>query len=261
VPSVREVVLALLRVSLMGAVQYRASFLAEFALGALSAVGVAAPLWVVFQHTSRLTGWSLPEAMLVTGFFMIFGGLVGALVEPNLSAVVEGVRTGALDYLLVKPPDAQLVVSLQRISPSAAWQAVAGVGVLGWCFTQLPLPSPLAALAAGTLLVSGLVAMYGLWLLVICLSFWFVRVDNLRYLLGAVTDAGRWPVTVYSGWVRWVMVTVIPVGVVTSYPAMALLGRLDLRLAAGGVAVAVALAGLSRLAWVGALRRYASASS
>ena len=39
-----------------------------------------------------------------------------------------------------------------------------------------------SAPVAGLMLACGLVAIYGLWLLAICASFWFVRVDNLRFL-------------------------------------------------------------------------------
>jgi ABC-2 type transport system permease protein len=115
--------------------------------------------------------------------------------------------------------------------------------------------------AAGTLLVAGLFAIYGLWVLVVCTSFWFVRVDNLRYLLGSVLDAGRWPVTVYRGIARLVLTVIIPVAVVTSYPALALLGRLEPALAAQAAAVAAGMLAVSRFAWVQALRRYTSASS
>lgn len=258
----REPILpALLRVAAMNVLQYRASFVLEFLVGSAQAVGVAMPLWFVYGHTEEIAGWTMPEAALVTAFFLIFSGLVAGIVEPNLGAVVDGVRTGALDYLLVKPRDAQLVLSLQRISPSAVWEVVGGLAVGGWALARVPAPSTGAWFAAAGMLFAGLVAVYGLWLLVVCLSFWFVRVDNLRYLLSAVTDAGRWPVTVYSGWPRLILTAVIPVALVTSFPAMALLGRLDGALALQALGVAMGMAVLSRWAWLRALRHYSSASS
>jgi ABC-2 type transport system permease protein len=53
----------------------------------------------------------------------------------------------------------------------------------------------------------------------------------------------------------------VPVALVTSYPALALLGRLDTGLAVQAVAVAIGMLVVSRLAWVQALRHYTSASS
>lgn len=254
-------VLALLRVSLMTAMQYRGSFLAEMFTGLLSSGAVVGPLWVVYQHVPTLAGWTMPEALLVVGFFMVYAGLVSAVVEPNLGAVVEGVRTGALDYLLVKPVDAQLAVSLQKIAPAEAWEILAGLGVLGWAFADLGLPSPAQAAAAVAMLLAGLVANYALWVLVICLSFWFVRVDNLRYLLQAASDAGRWPVSIYRGWARILLTAVVPVALVSSWPALAVLGRLDLGLAGQALGIAAGLFVVSRWLWLRALRFYSSASS
>jgi ABC-2 type transport system permease protein len=260
-PRPLPLVLALIRVALMTAWQYRLTAWLELGVGALNAVGVVAPLFIVYSHAPTVAGWSFPEAMLVTAFFLVYGGLVAGIVEPNLGAVVEGVRTGALDYLLVKPADAQLVVSLQRVNPSAAWEVLAGIGVGAWAMSQVGWPSPTAMALACTMLAAGIVAAYGLWLLVVCTSSWFVRVDNLRYLLSAVNDAGRWPISVYRGFARVVLTGIIPVALVTSYPAMALLGRMTAATAFSAVAIAAAMTVVSRFTWSRALRHYSSASS
>jgi len=262
VPSVRSGVLfALVRVALMTAMQYRASFLVEMVVGAGTTLGVVFPLVFVFGQAPDVAGWAFHEALLVGAFFLVLQALVGGLVEPNLGALVEGVRSGQLDYLLLKPPDAQLVASFQRVAPARVWDLLGGVAVGAYALAHLPTPGLGAVVSAGLLLAAGFAAVYGLWVLVVCTSFWFVRVDNLRYLLGAVVDAGRWPVTIYSGWVRIFLTTVVPVALVTSYPALALLGRLEADLAVQAAAVAVGMLVVSRVAWVQALKHYTSASS
>lgn len=256
-----ELLLALVRVSLMTAMQYRSSFLSQFFVGGLPAAAMVLPLVFVFNHVSTLDAWTFPETVLVTAFFLLMSGVVGGLIEPNLGAVVEGVRNGQLDYLLLKPADSQVLASFQRVDPARFWDVV-GAGVLGaWALARLGTPPPAAWLVAAVLLLAGLLAIYSLWILVICLSFWFVRVDNLRYLLGAVTDAGRWPVTIYRGWVRVLLTVVIPVALVTSWPVMALTGRMNGQLAVQALVVGVVLVVVSRVAWLRAVGRYTSASS
>lgn len=256
-----EVARALVRVSLLTAMQYRASFVAEILVGGLSAFGVAAPLFLVYARVSELQGWTLDQALLVTGFFLLYNGFVSGFLEPNLGAIVDGVRSGALDYLLIRPVDAQLLLSVRRVAPVAIWELLAGFLVLGVSLGRLGEPSVASMALAALLFVSGLAATYGLWLMVICTSFWFVRVDNLRFLLGAVSDAGRWPVSVYGRGIRIALTTVIPVALVSSYPAMALLDRLDVSLVAGALGTAAAMLVVSRMVLMRALRSYSSASS
>jgi ABC-2 type transport system permease protein len=86
-------------------------------------------------------------------------------------------------------------------------------------------------------------------------------VDNLRFLLVAVTDAGRWPMSFFAGWVRWVLTLVVPVAIVTSFPATSLRGEWTAGFVATGVAVAAGFVIGSRLAWRWSVARYSSASS
>jgi ABC-2 type transport system permease protein len=92
-------------------------------------------------------------------------------------------------------------------------------------------------------------------------SFWVVRLDNLMFLLGSIFDVARWPVQVFHGAWRFVFTFVIPVAVMTTFPAMALLGRLGARTALATAGGALLLLALSRVIWRTAIRSYTSASS
>lgn len=240
---------------------YRSNFLIGLVGGAVQTVGRVAPLWLVFQHTDAVRGWTPAEAALVMAFFFLLTGFQSAVLEPNLGEVVEAVRTGSLDLWLLKPIDAQVLVSMRKVDPSELFEFIAGL-VLGIAaLSRLGAPAPVDALVAGALLAAGLAAIYGLWMFAICTAFWWVSVDNLRYLLMASTDAGRWPITVFGGLARFALTALIPVAVVTSYPAMALRGQWGAGLVVQSVAIAAAFLIGSRLLWRRGLRSYTSASS
>jgi ABC-2 type transport system permease protein len=116
--------------------------------------------------------------------------------------------------------------------------------------------------AAGVaLLVLAIVILYSIWILVISASFWVVKVDNLSYLFGSLFDAARWPISVFRGALRIVFTFVFPIALLTTYPALALLGRLDARTAATAVGGGLIFAALARAVWKRALGLYTSASS
>src|SRR5690606_38307187 len=100
----------------------------------------------------------------------------------------------------------------------------------------------LGELAAGLLLlVAGVIAMYALWIACAAAAFWVVRLDNLVYLIGAIFDTARWPVHVFKGAWRILFTFVIPIAVMTTFPAMALLGNLDVRTALATIGGALAM--------------------
>jgi ABC-2 type transport system permease protein len=68
-------------------------------------------------------------------------------------------------------------------------------------------------------------------------------------------------VTVFRGGWRLLFTFVVPLALMTTYPALALLGRLDAALGAQAVGGALLFAAASRLVWTRAIGRYTSASS
>ena len=259
---VSRALLAELRVALMTVLQYRASFWGEAVMAVVNLAWVLAPLLVVFRYTPGLSGWTEDEALLVMGSFIVLEGLMNCLIEPNLRAVVQQVRDGTFDFVLLKPLDAQLQVSVHRTNPIKLPHALVGLGLLIHAARRLPEPPGLADVALSALLLTGgLLILHAIFTMVAATSFWFVRVDNLSYLLHSALEVGRWPVAFYKGAVRWLLTFVLPVGIMTTWPAMALRGQLGPGEAALGLGVAVAFVLLGRATWSLALRHYSSASS
>jgi ABC-2 type transport system permease protein len=258
---VAQVAGALLRTSLTTAMQYRSDFFADGITGLLRTAGTVAPIALVYHQVDVVMGWTAQEVTLVAGLYFLMQAVIAGLVEPNLGEIVEAVRSGSFDFLLLKPADSQLLASVRRLAPARLWDLLGAVALIGWSLRGLPAPSALDVTVAALLLVAGTAAMYGIWLLSICASFWFVRVDNLRFLLWSVTDAGRWPLDVFGRWIRFVLVVLVPVGVITTFPALALRGEWSAPLVALGVSVGFAFVAISRWAWMRSLASYTSASS
>lgn len=254
-------VLALARVSLLVGLQYRSDFFFDALTGIVRTAATAAPLWVVYAHADTILGWSKADAGLVLALFLLLQGLVAGLLEPNLGMVVEAIRDGSLDLVLVRPADAQLLVSLRSVAPGRIWDLLGAALVAAWALPQLPPPTALDIAVAISMLLAGFASMYSLWLLAICTSFFFVRVDNLRHLLDSAMGAGRWPITVFTPWVRWALTLLLPVGLLTSFPVMALRGDWDAWLIVTAWGVALAFVMGSRRAWTASLSAYTSASS
>ncbi len=67
---------------------------------------------------------------------------------------------------------------------------------------------------------------YSLWVVLIALTFWFVKFDNNVTILQALMDTGRYPVSVYPAWLRLIVTFVVPIAVATTVPMQALRGQL-----------------------------------
>jgi len=255
-----------LRMSSLAAMQYRVDFLTRGLVAFLWSALTLIPLLVVFGVRQQVAGWSFGEALVVTGWFTLLRAVLEGAVSPSLTAVVEHVRKGTLDFVLLKPADAQFLVSTAKFEP---WRVVDVAGALiifAYAFAKLGRWPSLGQVLAGLLFLAlAVMILYSIWILVVSAAFWVVKVDNLSYLFGSMFDVGRWPIDVLRGVWRgtlMLMFTVVfPVALMTTYPARALLGRLDLKAALLALAGGVVFAIVSRRVWRRALAMYTSASS
>lgn len=122
-------------------------------------------------------------------------------------------------------------------------------------------PGIVEVAAAIGLGLAGLLALYALGVLVLCASFRAMQLQNLTFLMEAVLDFGRWPAQVFRGALRVVFTYVVPLAVMTTYPAQALLGELRGPTVVTAMATSAGLMLVARLLWKRALRGYSSASS
>ena len=251
-----------LRISALTAMQYRADFLVRGLIAFLWIAVTLIPLLVVYGVRATVAGWTFPESLVVVGWFTLLRAVLEGAVSPSLTAVVEHVRKGTLDFVLLKPADAQFLVSTAKFEPWHVVDIGGGLALFLYAFAKLGRwPSPVELLTGLVFLALAVMVLYSIWILVVSASFWVVKVDNLSYFFGSLFDVARWPISVFKGALRVVFTVVFPIALMTTYPAMALLGKLDLKTALAALGGGLAFAGLARWVWGRALAMYTSASS
>jgi ABC-2 type transport system permease protein len=176
--------------------------------------------------------------------------------------VVDHIRKGTLDFVLLKPADAQFLVSTTKFEPWRIVDVFAGLAIMGVAFHRMGrAPTAGAVLLAAAVLASAVVILYSLWILVVSAAFFVVKVDNLSFLFLSLYDAARWPADVFPWMLRAVFTFVIPLAVLTTIPAQALLGRIGPLQVLATAAGAAVFALLARMVWLRSIGRYTSASS
>ena len=250
------------RSSVLLGLQYRADFILDGVVSLFWTLTALVPLFTVFHLRQTVAGWTFEEALLVTGWFTLLEAILEGAINPSLTAVVDHIRKGTLDFVLLKPADAQFLVSTARFEPWRSTNVVTALVLWTLAFVRMGRPPSLpGSVAAVLLLVTATALLYSLWILTVSAAFYVVKIDNLTNLFNSIFDAARWPVQVFRGLMRWVFTFIIPLALMTTYPAQAMLGRLPLTALAWSVVGAAAFGWLSRRVWLSSIAHYTSASS
>jgi ABC-2 type transport system permease protein len=243
--------------------QYRVDFAIALLNAVIGLLTQVLALSVVFSATTQLGGWTQKGMLVLVGVHFVLSGLIGLVIRPSMEALMEGIRLGTFDFLLTKPADAQLLASTQVVAPQAATDALVGLGVLGYGLSRLDVSvGPVEVALFVVLLLAGLVIVYSFLLLLSTCAFWFVKLENVLVIFQTLFgNAGRWPVTIFPGWLRAFLTFVVPLAFAVTVPAQALTGTLESGTALLAVVVAAGFFAAARVFWLVALRRYTGASA
>jgi ABC-2 type transport system permease protein len=257
-----EVARAFIRVTALNELQYRATFVVALIQSVVALVAGLAVLALVFAQTQDLNGWTGPELLALMGVHILLGGVIASSIQPNMERLMQDIRRGTLDFLLTKPDDAQLLVSVRDFRP---WQTVdiaIGAILIAVGVAQLDRgPGIGETLAFAFALLLGTVLIYCFWLVVTTCAFWLVRMDEVHELFEGLYQSGRWPISIYPSWLRIGLTFLIPIAFAVTVPAEALTSRLAPESLAAATAFTVVASLVARWFWRIGLRSYSGASS
>jgi ABC-2 type transport system permease protein len=179
-----------------------------------------------------------------------------------MQQLTESVRDGTFDFTLTKPVDAQLIATFSRV---AVWKIIdifLGLAILIIALVRMGNSiGGLQTVEFLAMLLTGSVIVYSFFLILATLAFWLVRVENVLTIFLSVYHAGRWPLSLYPGWLRYGLIFVIPVAFATTIPVEALTSRLNWVTLLAAFGAAVVLFAVSRAFWKFGLRHYSGASA
>ncbi len=241
---------------------YRSEAIVEFLLDLMWLGWELLSLQIIFWNAQSLGGWNQGELIVLMGVLLMVNTFMSALIWPNTEFFNAAMHDGSLDYMLLQPVNSLFLVTFSRIS---IWRIadlivaiiliVTGVNLAGEVVT------PFNTVTFLLLMISGSIVLYSLWLVLIAFTFWFTKFDNNVTILQALTDTGRYPITVYPWWLRFIVTFIIPIGLATTIPVQALRGELNLGQVLTFLAVSVVTLLVASQVWRIGIKRYSSASS
>ncbi|WP_267596044.1 ABC transporter permease [Carbonactinospora thermoautotrophica] len=249
------------------AAQYPASLLlltcTQFAVTGLDFVAIG----LLFAHTPRLAGFSLPELAFLYGSSCVSFGIAYLLLI-NLDNVGVHIRTGTLDAMLIRPVSPLAQLATEGFTPRRVGRLLQAAVVLAWAVPALEVRwTPGRVLLVPVMIVSGAVIYGALWVLGAAFQ---VVVADTREVVNAFTYGGnfltQYPLAIYGRELVHAVTWVVPLAFVNWQPALYLLDRPDplglptvVRFASPAAALLLAL--VAAAAWRAALRHYRSTGS
>jgi ABC-2 type transport system permease protein len=253
---------AFFKVNVQMSLAYRADTVVNILLNLMWLGWELLSLNIIFNNTDTLGGWGLGELIALLGVFRLVNTMMIALIWPNTEKFNQSIRDGSMDYTILQPVNSMFLITFSRITVWRIWDLVLAVVLILLGVNMAEEVTSAAQILTFILLsLSGMIVIYSLWIVLIALTFWFVKFDNNVTILQALMDSGRYPATVYPAWLRIIVTFIIPIALATTIPLQALRGELNVTQVFIFLGVSVASFVIASRVWKAGLKQYSGASS
>ncbi len=256
-----------IRVSVQNFAAYRFDFIIRFLVSAMHLGAELLAVWTIFHNTRTLNGWQTEHMLVLVGVYRLVAGGIRMSIVPNMRKVLTDIRDGTMDFVLLRPINSQVLVSIREFVVWRVSDVLLGATVAFYGAYRLSHDLSLGAVLLFVLMTTAAFAIiYSIWLMLATLCFWFIRVQNIEMVFWNVFEAGRFPIAIYRPWVQWVLTFILPLAFITTFPAATLAGRDGVEgvpswSPVAAVVIAGVLLAVSSRFWRFGLKHYSGASA
>jgi len=217
---------------------------------------------VIYGQTNEIAGWTMWQMIVLAGTNHVITQLFEALFYDNCTRLTDQIRQGDLDFNLIKPINTQFLVSLRYTDYSSIANSTIGLGVILFALNKMGTTIGFGeALLFAALVVNSVLIYYAILFTLSVWTFWIGRSNNLMELYWQFGQFSRYPGDIYPWLLRRLLMTVLPMLVVSNFPAGVLIHKLQSGWIYYGFALGMAFVAFTVWVWGKGLQRYRSASS
>lgn len=218
--------LILLNAYTKGQMSYRSSYLYEtFGMVMLTTVHILS-IYFLFEKFITVAGWHFWEIVYLYGLTTVSMGLA-QLLSSGLSYIPTFVRTGEFDRYLTRPLSPLIQILPYAFDIHRVGRVIQGTIAIfvALYMREITFGFYELWLILSTLLSASIVY-FSLFLMGATTTFWTIQSSELfnSFTYGGM-ELSKYPVSIYQPWLRFIFIFIIPVGLVSYFPSVALFGK------------------------------------
>lgn len=232
-PDYGRVLRTFIRNALIREMTFRGNFLITMFTRAFWFTAQIVLFEIIFREVSQIAEWSRAEYFGFMATSMLINSIVETFFMPNCANFSELIRTGNLDFALLKPIDTQFLVSCEKLEIANLSQTALSLSLLSYAvLTSGVTLDAMSVLAYVLLVLIGVAFFYSLMIALASTSIWFGRNQGLYDFWFYITVFARYPRSIYTArdtlagnLLSTAFTFVIPILLVVTVPARVLMQK------------------------------------
>ena len=211
----------------------------------------------LYLHVDNLGGWGIAQMRVFLGVLFLVDAFQMILFAYNFEVFTERIVNRDLDLLLMRPVSAQQMMTSQKMQCSFIFNAVFALGWLLWGLSLLPGGFPwMRSLLIFIVVPAALAIFYSTRLIFSTIALLMTRAEHFHELYFTFFKMGQRPEHLYGSGLRYLILLIIPVGMIASFPTRVLVDPTDSWALPLLLIVSVSFLFLANRFWRWSVKRY-----
>ena len=196
---------------------FRLHFVLLILMDLLFYVSALASIHIIYNHVETIGVWDRGQLLFFVAFMLGINQLTMTFVSESYWRFPELIRSGDLDFILLKPIGAVFSVFFRYLRPGSMINMIFTWGVIIYYGLALNL-SLFAWCALPFLLFLGFLLQNAIEMVISCSMFWMLEGSGVNFIRMELQQLARWPDFIYNKIVSRILMTVLPILLIGSAP-------------------------------------------
>ncbi|MBA3958236.1 MAG: ABC-2 family transporter protein [Parachlamydiaceae bacterium] len=211
----------------------------------------------LYLHVDRLGGWGIVEMRVFLGVLFLVDAFQMVLFAHNFDVFSEKIVHRDLDLYLLRPVSSQQMMTSQKLQCGFILNGIFAFAWLLWSLSLLPGGFPwMRSLLIFIVVPAGLAIFYSTRLLFCTITLLMTRAEHFHEFYFTFFRMGQRPDHLYGPGIRYIILLIIPVGMIAGFPTRVLVDPTDNWALPALLTVAVISFLVANLFWRWSVKRY-----
>ncbi len=245
------------RMSVFRALEYRAGVFFQYMVDTIWYLVQFALLRTAFSYVAEVAGYNLAECYLFLAFLFSTDAISMLFFNGGLEHFTRAVRTGGLDFYILKPMPTLYQMTVARVSLAGVFNVAFTLFFWSYVLRRFQVHYSFGHWVwAWVLFANGMFINVVFRLIISCISLWTVEGGTLNWLFHELMRFGSKPEAIYGKWARRVLSSLMPALLLSAWPCMVLIRKPSAWALALPFVVSLVAAGVLAGIWRLGLRQY-----
>lgn len=198
---------------------YRTDFIISLIGILVTSVLEVLTIFILLQSIDTFKGWSYYEMVFMYSFSLLTL-MPAAVFFDNFWNLKTYIKEGTFIKHYFRPLDVMFSFTSEIVEIKGLAQGIFGIGLLIWSMVKMNYAISLCNIIYMLVIFvfsSGI--MISFLIMSASTSFWIVNSDSVMTLATKFKDYAKYPMTIYSKFLRFIFTYIIPVGFISFYPS------------------------------------------